>query len=275
MPLCDFWGANIGNQILSHLSRRQIIAGLGASVALPALVGRAQAQGMPASFAGRGDIVRGLDATVTSIQTQQPLVALTFDDGPHPRHTPALLDYLAALNVRATFYMIGRNVVRYPQLAARVAAEGHEIGNHTYNHPVLSNLSDASAMNEIDRTTLAIQDAVGRPPVTMRPPYGQFTERQRLMLHQARNMPTVLWSVDPEDWRRPSSPVITQRILDHSRPGSVILAHDIHLQTVRAVPATVQGLAARGYGFVTVSELIGWPRWDSLRIRVAARTAQG
>lgn len=259
---------------MPHVSRRRVVFALAGALGAPGLLGRAaEAQAMPASFAGRGEIARGRDATVTAIRTAQPVVALTFDDGPHPQHTPVLLDMLAALQVRATFFMLGRNAARYPDLVARVAAEGHEIGNHSWSHPVLSNLSDVAAMSEIDRTTLAIQDGAGRPPVLMRPPYGAFTERQRLMLHQARNMPTILWSVDPEDWRRPGSAAVTARIVGGAHPGAVILAHDIHAATVRAVPDTVRGLAARGFRLVTVSELIGWPRWDSRRLRVALRTS--
>ena len=258
------------------LSRRALIlAGLATGLGAPALTGRAVAQAIPASFGGSGEITRGEQVTVTRINTRQPLVALTFDDGPHPRLTPQLLDLLRAAGVRATFYMIGRNVARYPELAARVAAEGHEIGNHTWSHPSLFGHSDAALLDQIDRTSLAIQAAVGRAPVTMRPPYGNLYPRQRLLLHHARNMPTVLWSVDPEDWRRPASAVITQRIVSASHPGAVILTHDIHANTVRAVPDTIAGLAARGYRFVTVSELIGWPRWDRRRIRIAARAPQG
>ncbi|GAA5081510.1 polysaccharide deacetylase family protein [Roseibacterium beibuensis] len=252
--------------------RRRALLGLGAVLACPAVIGRAEAQAIPASFTGNGPVTRGADVTVQRVNTRQPVVALTFDDGPHPRLTPQLLDILRAANVRATFYMIGRNVARYPQLVARVAAEGHEIGNHTWSHPSLYGRSDAGVLNEIDRTSLAIQDAVGRPPVTMRPPYGNFYDRQRLMLYAERNMPTVLWSVDPQDWRRPGSSVVRQRIVGSAHPGAVVLAHDIHGPTVRAMPSTIDGLSARGFRFLTVSELIGWPRWDQRRIRIAARS---
>lgn len=258
-----------------NLDRRAALAVLGAALSAPMLTRPAAAQGLPASFAGRGEVTRGIDVTVTRINTAEPLIALTFDDGPHPSLTPQLLDILRAANVRATFYMIGRNVARYPQLAARVAEEGHEIGNHTWSHPSLFGYSDAGVLDQVDRTNQAVQDAVGRPPVTMRPPYGNLHDRQRLMLYRARNMPTVLWSVDPLDWQRPGSSVVTQRIVRAAHPGAVVLSHDIHAPTVRAMPGTIAGLAARGFRFVTVSELIGWPRWDRRRLRLAARSEHG
>jgi peptidoglycan-N-acetylglucosamine deacetylase len=166
--------------------------------------------------------------------------------------------------------VIGSRVTQLPQLAARIAAEGHEIGNHTWSHPSLFGHSDAALLDQVDRTSHAVINATGRMPVTLRPPYGNMHPRQRLMLHQARGIPTVLWSVDPEDWRRPGSTVVTNRILSMSHPGDVVLAHDIHGPTIRAMPGTIEGLRARGFRFVTVSELIGWPRWDRRRLRTVA-----
>lgn len=251
------------------LNRRQILLAVGAvALASPAL---AQQRTQPA-ITLPGDIATGEQATITRVRTARPVVAMTFDDGPHPSLTPQLLDILAQRQIRATFYVIGSRVVRQPELTRRIAAAGHEIGNHTWSHPSLSALSDDAVLSELDRTTWAVHEAVGRPPVTMRPPYGNLHGRQRLMVHGTRNLPTVLWSVDPEDWRRPGPSVVTERIVSRSHPGAVILAHDIQGGTVRAMPATLDRLIARGYQFVTVSELIGWPRWDSRRIRLATRS---
>ncbi len=252
---------------MSTSSRRAFLAGFSGVLATPFLVGAAYAQAQP-RITLPGDITTGQQATVTRVATEQPLVAMTFDDGPHHSLTPRLLDILRARNIRATFYVIGNRVVRQPQLMQRIAAEGHEIGNHTWRHPQLSALGNTSVLRELDRTSQAVYEAVGRPPVTMRPPYGSITNRQRLMVHQERNMPTVLWSVDPEDWRRPGSSVVARRIVNRAHSGAVILAHDIHSPTVRAMPAALDGLIARGFRFATVSELIGWPRWDRRRIRL-------
>lgn len=255
---------------MSEMYRRTLLLGAVSGLAAPFLAHGAQAQSMPMTFAGRGRIARGVDATVTRIPTAQPFVAMTFDDGPHPNLTPQLLDMLRARGIRATFYVIGRNAARFPQILQRMVAEGHEIGNHTWSHPSLHGHSDASVLNQIDRTNQAVYDAVGRPPVTFRPPYGNLYDRQRVMLFGSRTMPTVLWSVDPLDWQRPGSSVVAQRIVGGSHSGGVILAHDIHSATVRAMPAALDGVTGRGFRFVTVSELIGWPRWDRRRLRLVA-----
>jgi peptidoglycan/xylan/chitin deacetylase (PgdA/CDA1 family) len=209
---------------------------------------------------------------VTRVVTARPLLALTFDDGPHATLTPQLLDILAARGVRATFYVIGNRIAAHREVLARIAADGHEIGNHSWSHPSLSGLSDAAILAQVDRTAMAVQEVVGRPPVTLRPPYGNLTQRQSLMLRAERNLPTVLWSVDPEDWRRPGAPEVASRIIARSHPGAVILSHDIIGGTVAAMPAALDGLLARGYQFVTLSELIGWPRWNTRRIRIAAQS---
>jgi peptidoglycan/xylan/chitin deacetylase (PgdA/CDA1 family) len=218
------------------------------------------------------DIVNSDAATITAISTPSPVVAMTFDDGPHPTHTPRLLDMLRERGLRATFYLIGNRVVQYPQIARRIAEEGHEIGNHSWSHPFLDRLSDGAVLREIDQTPNAIFQVTGRPPVTFRPPYGAFTRRQRTWLHAGRTLPTILWSVDPPDWRRPGANVVARRILDHTRQGGIILSHDIHRGTIDAMPQTLDGLAARGLTFVSVSQILGWPLWQSRNFRRVVQT---
>ncbi len=215
------------------------------------------------------DIVKRDAATITSVRTPSPVVAMTFDDGPHPKNTPRLLDMLKERKIKATFYLIGNRVVTWPEIAKRIADEGHEIGNHSWSHPFLNKLSNARVLKEIDKTTMAIWNHTGRPPVTFRPPYGAFTRRQRTWLHEGRKLPTILWSVDPADWRRPGSSVVAQRILKHSRSGAIILSHDIHRGTIDAMPRTLDGLAGRGLRFVTVSQILGWPVWQTRRFKQA------
>lgn len=207
------------------------------------------------------------------VDTQRADVALTFDDGPHPVHTPRLLDILSEHRVRATFYVIGTLVRRYPEIVQRIVAEGHELGNHTWQHPTLSQHGDARVLSEIDRTQEVVWQTVGHLPVTFRPPYGAITPRQSRMLHESRNLPTVVWSVDPQDWRRPGSAIVARRMVEGARPGAIILAHDIHGPTVSAVPEAIAGLHARGYRCVSMSELLGWGRWGPAapRTRVVAR----
>jgi peptidoglycan/xylan/chitin deacetylase (PgdA/CDA1 family) len=183
-------------------------------------------------------------------------IAMTFDDGPHPQNTPRLLDILRARNIKATFYVIGRNVNLYPQVLRRTVAEGHEIGNHSQTHRLLSKLGDDELRTDLSRCRDAIGRAAGVYPRTMRPPYGGLLQRQRQLVHDEFGYPTILWSVDPLDWKRPGAAVITSRILHHTSAGGIVLAHDLHSQSVDAMPATLNGLLRAGFKFVTVSQLL-------------------
>jgi peptidoglycan-N-acetylglucosamine deacetylase len=195
-------------------------------------------------------------ATWFSVNVDGPYIAMTFDDGPSPETTPRLLDILKQRNIKATFFMIGQNAERNPAIVKRILAEGHEIGNHSWTHPQLSKLSDDRVTEEINKTQNAIKDASGYTPVLMRPPYGAITARQKDWIEKQFGLSVIIWSVDPFDWKRPGSSVIEQRILAGARPGAIVLSHDIHKQTVDAMPATLDALAAKGFKFVTVSQLI-------------------
>jgi peptidoglycan-N-acetylglucosamine deacetylase len=194
--------------------------------------------------------------TYSRVSVPGPYVALTFDDGPHPQHTPRLLDILRARNVKATFYVIGKSVDLYPGIVRRTVAEGHEIGNHTYTHPKLSSLSDAAVIAELDKCDAAVMRVAGVRPRTLRPPYGALLQTQRQMIHSRYGYPTIMWSVDPLDWKRPGSAVVTQRIVSATNNGGIILVHDLHGSSVDAMPATIDTLLRKGYRFVTVSQLL-------------------
>ncbi|MCB1331964.1 MAG: polysaccharide deacetylase family protein, partial [Maritimibacter sp.] len=181
---------------------------------------------------------------------------------------PALLDMLKERNIRATFYVIGRNAARYPDIVKRMVDEGHEIGNHSWSHPFLSKLGSNGMFRELDRTSDAVYKAVQRIPTTLRPPYGALTDRQAHLIAKDREMPTILWSVDPEDWRRPGESVVASRIVTKSRAGAIILTHDIHAPTVRAMPSALDGLKDRGFEFATVSMILGRRDWSKLRWRL-------
>lgn len=198
----------------------------------------------------------GVSVTHSRGPSNQPYVAMTFDDGPHPQNTPRLLDILRARNIKATFYVIGQNVDRHPGIVRRIVAEGHEIGNHTYTHRKLTALSDSEVDKEMRKTEEAIVRAAGVKPRTMRPPYGALLQRQRGMIYSGFNYPTIMWSVDPNDWRRPGPSVVTSRILTGAHNGAIILAHDLHAPTVDAMPRTFDGLLSRGYQFITVSQML-------------------
>lgn len=195
-------------------------------------------------------------AYYNSVHTSRPILALTFDDGPHPQLTPKLLDILRQQGVRATFYVVGKNVEMYPDIARRIVAEGHEIANHSWSHPVLTKVSAAKMNQEIESTCAVIERVTGRRPTTMRPPYGAVNDRVRQAILQDHKLDVILWSVDPLDWKRPGASVVTQRMVQGAKPGAILLAHDIHPGTIEAMPQTIAQLKAKGYGFATVSQLI-------------------
>ncbi|MGJ8633078.1 MAG: polysaccharide deacetylase family protein [Luteolibacter sp.] len=194
--------------------------------------------------------------TFSRVMVSGNYIAITFDDGPHPQNTPRLLDMLAQRNIKATFYVIGRSVNQHPGILRRTVAEGHEIGNHSQTHRLLSKLGDSEVRKEMQQCQDAIGRAAGVRPRTMRPPYGGLLQRQRELIMNEFGYPTILWSVDPLDWRRPGPSVVASRILSATTAGGIVLAHDLHSQTVDAMPATFDGLLKKGFKFVTVSQLI-------------------
>jgi peptidoglycan/xylan/chitin deacetylase (PgdA/CDA1 family) len=202
------------------------------------------------------DFSKGAGVSFSRVLVSGNYIAMTFDDGPHPQNTPRLLDILRARNVKATFYVIGRSVDLYPQVVRRAVAEGHEIGNHSHTHRLLSKLSDSELRMEMARCQDAVGRAAGVRMRTMRPPYGGLLQRQRELVHAEFGYPTILWAVDPLDWKRPGPSVVTSRILSGTTAGSIVLSHDLHAQTVDAMPATIDGLLRRGFKFVTVSQLL-------------------
>jgi peptidoglycan/xylan/chitin deacetylase (PgdA/CDA1 family) len=194
--------------------------------------------------------------TFSEVHVDGPYIAMTFDDGPSAANTPRLLDLAAKDHIKLTFFLIGQNAAHYPDLVKRELAEGHEVGNHSYTHPVLSKMSDDAVRAEIQKTQDAIISASGYRPILMRPPYGAMTPKQRLWVSRDFGVKIILWSVDPLDWKRPGPAVVASRIIAATRPGSIILSHDIHSQTVDAMPEVFSTLLAKGYKFVTVSELL-------------------
>ncbi len=204
----------------------------------------------------RTDFAKGPKIAFSRVPVADKYIAITFDDGPTPQNTPRLLDMLRARNIKATFYVVGSNVDLYPQIVRRTVAEGHEIGNHSYSHRLLSKSSDSTIRDELNRCKDAVVRAAGVQPRTLRPPYGGMLTRQREWVNAEFGYPIILWSVDPLDWKRPGSAAVCSRILSRTTAGSIILAHDLHAQTVDAMPATLDGLLQRGFKFVTVSQLL-------------------
>lgn len=192
---------------------------------------------------------------VTSQISPGKHVALTFDDGPNPNTTPQVLQILAQAQIHATFFMVGRNVTTYPQLARRVARAGHEIGNHTYDHLQLPNLIAAQVDQELTMTDVAIYQATGTWPRLMRPPYGSIDQTSVAIAGR----PIIQWTVDSEDWKSQNAAMILRMIQQTTTPGAIILLHDIQPATVAALPNIISYLQAQGYQFVTIDDLIAQP----------------
>ena len=186
-------------------------------------------------------------------------LALTFDDGPHPTRTAAILDLLAEYGVRATFFVIGENAEAHPELVERELAEGHEVANHTMTHAALSRLSYRDAVDEVLNAEHAIfPDGSGRSTL-LRPPCGAVGQ-QTLKAAERLGMSIVLWSVDTRDWEHKSAEAIIRTVREGVTGGDIILFHDFvsgEAHTLEALETLIPELIGEGYEFVTVSELFG------------------
>ncbi len=194
--------------------------------------------------------------TFTEVNVDGPFIAMTFDDGPHATNTSKLLEMAAQRHIKLTFFVLGECVAQNPDVLRREVAEGHEIGNHSWSHPNLAKLSDQAVRSQLRRTEDLIVKTAGVKPTLMRPPYGELTKRQRIWVNHDFDYKVILWDVDPLDWKRPGPNVVASRIIAATRPGSIILSHDIHPPTIEAMPQVFDALLAKGFKFVTVSELL-------------------
>ena len=185
-----------------------------------------------------------------------PRVSLTFDDGPNPVATARILDALGSTGVKATFFVLGRHAVRWPELVERAAREGHQLGNHGFYHRKLHRRGPAYVREDIARGRLAIEDASGVTPRFFRAPHG-FRSPWATAIARSLGARTVGWSLGVWDSSRPGVAAIGQRAVDGARPRSILLLHDgdgydplgDRTQTAQALPSVLRGLASRGFGF--------------------------
>ncbi|GIP20414.1 polysaccharide deacetylase family protein [Paenibacillus sp. J22TS3] len=198
---------------------------------------------------------------VWEVATDDKVVAITFDDGPDPTQTPAILHLLDQYQAKATFFVIGNRVSRFPELVKTASAKGHEIGNHTYNHTYFSAGNTARLFDkEVTLTEESIYNAIGKHSALFRPPGGYYNSIIVNSSH-AKGMQVILWSwhQDTKDWARPGANRIINKVLNNLHSGDIILMHD-HVegstQTVAALKAILPEIQKRGYRCVTVSELM-------------------
>ncbi|GCE15932.1 hypothetical protein KTT_57910 [Tengunoibacter tsumagoiensis] len=191
-------------------------------------------------------------------RSDQSKIALTFDDGPYPQNTGQILDVLSLHRVHATFFVEGSEAQANPGLVRRELAAGHTVGNHSWNHPELTRLSPEQIDSQLSRANAAITRADGVTPQLMRPPYGSVNDQVKERI-AAQHMTTVLWDIDTVDWKLPGVDAITNEAISKAHNGAIILMHDgggDRSQTIQALPKIIEGLQAKGYQLVTVSELI-------------------
>ena len=185
-------------------------------------------------------------------------IALSFDDGPHPRLTPVILSILEEYGIKATFFMVGENVGYYPAAARAVADGGHEIGNHTFSHKKFGRLGEEEIRCEIFSCEEAIARVSDAPVRLVRPPEGQMSEAMRQAVG-ALDYRVILWDVDTRDWAHTPPEAITRHVLDTVQAGDIILMHDFigyNSPTPEALRLLIPALLQRGFHFVTVGELV-------------------
>jgi peptidoglycan-N-acetylglucosamine deacetylase len=199
---------------------------------------------------------------VTHVQTTKKVVALTYDDGPNPPDTDRLLAVLARLQVKATFFVLGRQVEQYPETAKIILSQGHELGNHSYSHPKMLWKSPKFIRSEIQKTDRLLREVGVTGNIHFRPPYGLKFVVLPYVLMQLGKV-TISWDVDSEDYQKLDSQAIVDNVLDLVKPGSIILLHDSldnlggdRSKTITATEILIEKLLINGYQFKTISELL-------------------
>lgn len=184
-------------------------------------------------------------------------IALTFDDGPDPDITPRVLDILQNHNVVATFYLLGSRVPYAPELVEQMVKNGHELGNHTFDHIDVSKAAYASISEEIRKTNEHIFEAGGVYPKTLRTPFGAMSPAAEAVAENY-TLPIIMWSADSRDWESRNPSAILETVMFKSAPGGIVLLHDVHETTADALPSIISSLRNQGYEFVTVTEILSW-----------------
>ena len=192
-------------------------------------------------------------------ENEQMKIALTFDDGPHPRYTPQILDILDEFGIKATFFVIGINAANYSETVAEVIKRGHEIGNHTYTHPHVSSVDSHKLKAEIEKCESTIFGITDYKTKLFRPPEGMIDTDVRNVVYSL-DYKLILWNIDTRDWAHTSPENIAENIIKNISPGDIILMHDYisyNSPTPEALRIFIPALLGMGYKFVAVSELIG------------------
>ena len=202
-------------------------------------------------------------AVVRTGNKKSPYIALTFDDGPNPEYTPKLLDILKEHDVKATFFVVGKNAQRYPDILRRIHSEGHVIGCHSFSHRHAWLLSPVYTFRDLKRVCRILEDELGHNPGWYRPPWGMFN-MFTLIAAQKMGLATAYWSIEAQDWESKTKPQhIYNTVISQAKAGSIVVLHDsggapsAPANTLEALPLIINNLKEKGYKFVTLEDMKG------------------
>ncbi|MEN6566552.1 MAG: polysaccharide deacetylase family sporulation protein PdaB [Veillonellales bacterium] len=203
------------------------------------------------------DLISTGPMAIAGTRTDQKVVALTFDHSWGNKFTPSILDTLQKNNTKVTFFIMGPWAQKYPEVAKRMVADGHEIASHGYRHENYGDMPAEWVREDIQKAHNQIREVTGREPTLLRPPNGHYSQ-QSLKVTDELGYKTIIWNVDSLDWKNPGRDVIISRVMKRIKPGAIILLHasDTPVQTADALPLLLERIKAEGYQIVTVSELL-------------------
>ncbi|SDF11527.1 polysaccharide deacetylase family sporulation protein PdaB [Sporomusa acidovorans] len=203
------------------------------------------------------DVISGGPIAIAGTRTDQKVVALTFDHSWGNKFTPSILDTLQKNNIHSTFFIMGPWATKFPEVAKRIAQDGHEVASHGYRHENYGDMSPEWVKEDIMKAHEQIKEVTGVEPRLLRPPNGHYSQTS-LKVTDELGYKTIIWNVDSLDWKNPGRDVIVARVMKRLKPGAIILMHasDTPVQTADALPILIDKIKAEGYSFVTVGELL-------------------
>ena len=202
-------------------------------------------------------LISGAPMAIASTRTEQKVVALTFDHSWGNKFTPSILDTLKQNDIKVTFFVMGPWAQKYPEVAKRMVADGHEIASHGYRHQNYGDMTREWITEDFQKSQALIKEVTGVEPKLFRPPNGHYSQLS-LKITEELGYRTIIWNIDSLDWKNPGRDVIVERVMKRLKPGGIILMHasDTPIQTAEALPILLEKIKAEGYKIVTVSELL-------------------
>lgn len=210
-----------------------------------------------ALYVQAAEALNGGPIAIAGTRTEQKVVALTFDHSWGNKFTPSILNTLKQNNIQVTFFIMGPWAAKYPEVAQRMVADGHEIASHGYRHENYGDRSVDWVREDIQKAHAQIKDITGVEPNLLRPPNGHYSQ-QSLKVTDELGYKTIIWNIDSLDWKNPGKDVIIERVTKRLKPGAIILLHasDTPIYTAEALPTLLERIKAEGYQIVTVSQLL-------------------